>query len=338
MRLRTPSDWYRRERPRRLGIVSLLAWSASLAWAGITARRIARATPADAGIPVVCVGNLTVGGSGKTPVVRALMKRLASGGLAASVLMRGHGGRLQGPLRVDPKAHSAAEVGDEALMLATDFPVWVARDRAAGALAAARAGARAIVMDDGHQNPSIKKALSLVVVDGEARDGEWPFGDGKVVPAGPMREPLAAGLARADAIILLLPADLPAADPELLVLFAGKPVITARLFPMVAPPQGPQIAFAGIGKPWKMERALKAAGCDLVDFAPLADHEHPSDRFLTFLTQRADALGAGLLTTEKDWVRLRRAWRERIAPWPMAVRFEDPASIDALLAPIIAAA
>ena len=116
-------------------------------------------------------------------------------------------------MRVDPAAHTAADVGDEALMLAGDAPVWIARDRAAGARAAATAGAEAIVMDDGHQNPSADEALSLVVVDGETRDGEWPFGDGAVFPAGPMREPLAAGLARADAVVLLLPADLRRARP-----------------------------------------------------------------------------------------------------------------------------
>src|SRR5690606_2643957 len=109
--------------------------------------------------------------------------------------------------------------GDEPLMLARDAPVWISRDRAAGAKAAADAGAAAVVMDDGFQNPSVRKALSLIVVDGETRDGEWPFGDGRVFPAGPMREPLKAGLARAEAVVLLMPSDLPEPDPELLALF-----------------------------------------------------------------------------------------------------------------------
>ncbi len=333
MRLRTPRDWYRRERAdRRFGLIFMLAGPASLIWAGVTARRIERTLPVDPGVPVVCVGNLTVGGAGKTPIVRELTKRLVARGIAAEVLTRGHGGALAGPVRVDAKLHSAADVGDEALMLAPEIPVWIARDRLAGARAAAAAGAQVIVMDDGHQNPLVKKALSLVVVDGETRDGEWPFGDGRVVPAGPMREPLAAGLARADAVIVLLPTDLPAADPELLDLFAGKPVVIARLVPLSAPPSGPQVGFAGIGKPWKMERALIAAGCDLVDFAPLADHEVPSERFLVFLARRAEALGAGLVTSEKDWARLPPAWRERVTPWPVTVRLEDEAAIDALLA------
>jgi len=189
-----------------------------------------------------------------------------------------------------------------------------------------------VVMDDGHQNASVKKTLSLVVVDGETRDGEWPFGDGAVFPAGPMREPLAAGLARADAVVLLLPADLATPDPALLALFSPKPVLIAHLAPAAPPPPGPQLAFAGIGKPWKMERALKAAGCDLADFAPFPDHAHYDERLLRFLAQRAKALGAGLLTSEKDWVKLPAAWRRRIAAWPVEARFADEAALDLLLA------
>src|SRR6185503_4008597 len=150
---------------------------------------------------------------------------LTARGRTVHLLSRGYGGRLEGPIRVDPQTHSAADVGDEPLMLARDFPVWVARDRAAGAKAAAEAGAEVIVMDDGHQNPSVRKALSLVVVDGETREDEWPFGDGRAFPAGPMREPLKAGLARADAAIILLPSDLGEPDPDLVSLLAAVPVL-----------------------------------------------------------------------------------------------------------------
>jgi len=303
----------------------------SWVWGFETARRIAAGRPFDPGVPVICVGNLTVGGSGKTPVVRALAGRLAAGGRGVRILTRGYGGRLKGPVRVDP-AHDAADVGDEALMLAHDAAVWVARDRAAGARAAARDGAEVIVMDDGHQNPGVAKALSLVVVDGETRDGEWPFGDGATFPAGPMREPLAAGLARADAVVLLLPADLEAPDPALSAALSPTPVLIARLTPVAPPPAGLQLAFAGIGKPWKMERALKAAGCDLADFAPLPDHARYDERTLRFLAHRAAALGAGLITSEKDWVKLPEPWRQRIAAWPVEVRFEDEAALDRLLA------
>ncbi|MFZ5671264.1 MAG: tetraacyldisaccharide 4'-kinase [Pseudomonadota bacterium] len=330
MKLSTPRWWYVREGgPGRLRRTLLrpLGWI----WAAATANRIATAVPEDAGLPVICVGNLTVGGTGKTPVVRELLRLLTARGVAAHGLSRGYGGRLKGPLRVDPALHTAADVGDEPLMLARDFPVWISPDRPAGARAARAAGAGVLVMDDGHQNPSLKKALSLVVVDGETRGGEWPFGDGAVFPAGPMREPLAAGLARADAVVLLLPADMAAPDPELAALFAGRPVLIARLEPASPPPAGPQVGFAGVGKPWKVERALEAAGCDLRDFVAFPDHHAWRADDLAQLDRLAADHGAGLVTTEKDWVRLPPAWRARALAWPVRARFEDEPALLALL-------
>jgi tetraacyldisaccharide 4'-kinase len=331
MKLATPRWWYVR-RGAPAPVTRLLLRPLSWIWAAVTARRIARATPVDPGPPVICVGNLTVGGTGKTPVAREILRRLRAAGVDAHALSRGYGGRLKGPLRVDPAVHTAADVGDEPLMLAADLPVWIARDRTSGARAAAQAGAQTIVMDDGHQNPGLEKALSLVVVDGETRDDEWPFGDGSVFPAGPMREPLATGLARADAVVLLLPGGVETADAELLALLAARPVLTARLAPGGPPPAGRQFAFAGVGKPWKVERALQAAGCELADFAPFPDHAAYDEGTLRRLAERAEQLGAGLVTTEKDWARLPAAWRARIAAWPVRCVFDDPAALDRLLA------
>ncbi|MDR3507589.1 MAG: tetraacyldisaccharide 4'-kinase [Caulobacteraceae bacterium] len=330
MKLATPRWWYVRDQ-RAAPVLRALLRPIGWIWAGATARRIARTAPIDAGVPVICVGNLTVGGTGKTPIVRELLRLLAEQRVDAAALSRGHGGRLAGPIAVDPARHTAEDVGDEPLMLARDNRVFVARDRPAGALAAHAAGARAVVMDDGHQNPTLKKTLSLVVVDGESRDGEWPFGDGSVFPAGPMREPLGTGLARADAVIILLPADLPAPDPDLLAMLASRPVLIARLEPLAPPPAGRQLGFAGVGKPWKVERALAAAGCDLVDFIPLPDHSRFSAETLRFLERRAAELGAGLVTTEKDWARLPADWRGRATPWPVRARFEDEATVAAML-------
>jgi len=330
VKLTTPRWWYVRD-GAPAPITRALLRPASWLWAAATARRMARARPVDPGAPVISVGNLTVGGSGKTPVTREVLRLLREAGIGAHGLSRGYGGRLKGPVQVDPAAHTAAEVGDEPLMMARDGPMWISRDRPAGARTAATAGAEALVMDDGHQNPTLAKALSLVVVDGETRNHEWPFGDGSVFPSGPMREPLAAGLARADAVVLLMPDGLDRPDPDLLGLFGRTPVLLARLEPAAPPPPGPQVGFAGIAKPWKVERALKAAGCQLMDFAPFPDHAPFAERDLRFLADRARLFDAGLVTTEKDWARLPPAWRERVTAWPVRARFEDEAAARALL-------
>jgi len=334
MKLETPRWWYSRDR-RAMPMSRALLTPVSWIWASATARRIARTVPADPGVPVICVGNLTMGGTGKTPVVREIAARLKARGVDVHLLSLGYGGSLAGPVRVDPEIHTAADVGDEPLMLASDFPAWISRDRAAGARAAVEAGAQAVVMDDGHQNPSLKKVLSLVVVDGETREDEWPFGDGRVFPAGPMREPLKVGLARADGVVILLPADVAAPDAELLSILKARPTLAAHLRPAVPPPPGPQVGFAGVGKPWKVERALQTAGCELADFAPFPDHFAYDEGTLRRLAERAAQFDAGLVTTEKDWVRLPAAWRARVTPWPVRAAFDDEDALDRLLATVV---
>ena len=314
-----------------MALTRLLLRPLSWIWASATARRIARGHPVDVGAPVISVGNLTMGGTGKTPVVRALLARLRDRGLTAAGLSRGYGGSEAGPLQVNPAEHSAAQVGDEPLMLAADGPMFIARDRAAGAATAVAAGAQVVVMDDGHQNPAVRKVLSLIVVDGETRDGEWPFGDGAVFPAGPMREPLRAGLARADAVVIVMPDGLECPDRELLALFGDLPVLTVRIEADGPPPSGPLMGFAGVAKPWKVERALQAAGADLIDFAPYPDHATLSPADLRFLRDRADMLGARLVTTEKDFARLSPADRAGIFTFAIRARFEDEHALDALL-------
>ena len=323
MKLNTPRWWYTRDR-NHAPITRMALKPLSWIWAGVTARKIATADSYAPSVPVISVGNVTVGGSGKTPVAREILRLLRERGFNPAALSRGYGGKLEGPVVVDLATHSAHDVGDEPLMLAQDGLALISRDRVAGAKAAIAAGADTIVLDDGHQNPSLRKSVSLIIVDGETRNDEWPFGDGSVFPSGPMREPLKAGLARADGVVILLPTDLDKPDPELVAVFGDLPVFTARLAPAAPPPTGPQVGFAGIAKPWKVERSLIAAGCDLKDFIPLADHATLTEAQFDFLRERAELFDAGLVTTEKDWVRLPLEKRHSIQAWPVHARFDDP--------------
>ena len=293
MKLTTPRWWYVRDHAPGLVMRHALR-PLSWIWASATARRIAKAEPFDPGVPVISVGNLTVGGSGKTPVVREVLRLLRARGVKAVGLSRGYGGREEGPLEVDPRLHTAADVGDEALMLAADGGFWIAHDRAAGARAAVDCGAQVLVLDDGHQNPALKKSLSLVVVDGETREQCVALRRRRgCFPPASMREPFGVGLARADAVVLLLPADLAEPDPDLLALFRNKPLLIARREPAAPPPVGPQVGFAGIAKPWNVEHALKAAGCQLEDFIPFPDHRAYTDGDMRFIAARALGLRRG---------------------------------------------
>ena len=236
-------------------LLTPVSWA--YAWAG--AQRLRNTSPRHAPVPVVCVGNLTVGGAGKTPVTRALRAKL---GAHAHTLSRGYGGRIAGPLRVTPDMN-AAEVGDEPLLHARDGAAWIARDRFAGAMAAVQAGAHAIVMDDGFQNPTLAKDLSFVVVD-----PAFGIGNGRVFPAGPLREPLAAGLTRADAVVVLHNA--PSAPREAPHWLAGftKPILHATLAPAGILPDRQLVAFAGLARPEKFFDTLAAMGAKMVEAAP----------------------------------------------------------------------
>ena len=295
-------------------------------YGAVLRRKLARASPASADLGVICVGNLTVGGVGKTPVVAAIRERLTRCGVRAASLSRGYGGRLQGPLRVDTSSHLAGDVGDEPLMLAASGEAWIGRDRPAAAKAMAHAGVEVAVMDDGHQNPSLTKDLSLVVIDAAA-----PFGNGHLLPKGPLREPVADGLARCDAVILMGDGPCPAE-----VVASQRPVLRARLSPRGPAPHGPLVAFAGIGRPEKFFDSLSEAGADLRETVPYPDHHAYSDRELDWLGRLAEERGARLITTEKDYVRLPSGRRSGLLAWPVEACFEAPEALDALLAPFAA--
>jgi tetraacyldisaccharide 4'-kinase len=321
--MRPPEFWNASPQGRDAAwTLRLLLTPVSWAYAAVAEHRIRTTVSRHAPAPVVCIGNLTLGGAGKTPIVRAVRAKL---GPHAHTLSRGYGGRALGPLRVTPDM-DALEVGDEPLLHARDGPAWVSRDRFAGAMAAIHAGARAIIMDDGFQNPALAKDLSIIAVD-----PGYGVGNGEVFPAGPLRERLAAGLSRADAIVML--GDL-TADASWLDEFT-KPVLFAKLVPQAAPPAGKLLAFAGLARPEKFFDTLTKAGADVEDVVPFADHHAYSEDDLNLVAEMAEERGAQLITTEKDAARLSPRWRARVAVLPVVARFDDEAALDALLAPIL---
>jgi len=335
--MQPPRFWYGAEGRESAPVLQLLAQPLSWIYGAVTAAKIGNVTPEAVAATVICVGNLPVGGTGKTPVVRAIRSALAGDGIAAATLSRGHGGRFAGPLKVDATQHTAADVGDEPLLHARDGAAWIARDRLLGARAMAADAVKAIVMDDGFQNPALAKDLALLVFDASAGAG-----NGRVVPAGPLREPLAAGLARADAVILMQSgAEAPSDDhsplARALAAFRG-PILHATLAPAGEAPSGPLVAFAGIGRPQKFYDTLTGLGVSLADAISFPDHHPYTAADLRRLREHASAHGARLITTEKDFVRLPAAARADIATLPVAARFADPAALDALLARAVATA
>lgn len=286
-------------------------YGASIAFKARTAK------PFDPGVPVICAGNLTAGGSGKTPVAIAIADMLRANGHRPYFLTRGYGGNEKGPA-LATRGHSAAVMGDEAVLLARTAPTVVAHDRAAGARLAKEKGATVLVMDDGHQNFSLRKSLSLVVVDAETG-----FGNGFQIPAGPLREPVGQGLARADAVVLV-----GEGMPDL-GGFRG-PVLRVHLKSDGAPfADKPVFAFAGIGRPEKFVASLEAGGATVTGSCFFSDH-HPYDED-EILQLKAVAGAATLVTTEKDFVRLTTSQREGIRVLKVSAVFDEPAVMAGLL-------
>lgn len=322
--MREPSFWW--EKP---GLVSRLLWPAGFVYGLIAARRM-NWPGTSAGIPVICIGNFTLGGTGKTPTAIALARWLLSSGEKPFFLTRGYGGKLAGPLRVDLKSHRAGDVGDEPLLLARHAPVIVAQDRAGGAALAKDEGATVIVMDDGLQNPSLRKDFSLAVVDG--RRG---LGNASVFPAGPLRAPLSAQLRHVNAI-LVVGKGTGATQIAAIARQHNRPLIHARLEPksdaIKSIGKKRVLAFAGIGDPEKFFSMLAANGIEAMAEESFPDHHAYTQADAERLLARADAEKLLPLTTEKDMTRLagsdgalaRLHARAKDVPVTLLVEEEEP--------------
>jgi tetraacyldisaccharide 4'-kinase len=289
--------------------------------------RHACARPYRAHIPVICVGNVVAGGAGKTPTALALAALLQKLGHKPAFVTRGYGGTQHGPLQVDPTHHNSEDVGDEALLLSRLAPVWIGRNRVK-AIREAEKVATHIILDDGFQNPTIKPHVSLLVMDGGVG-----LGNGRVIPAGPLREPIAQALRRATAILIIGGTDNYAEWYELLRK-SGKPLLRASLQPAIPkdfPHKAKFLAFAGIGRPEKFYGLCRKENLTLLETHDYADHHVFSRNELERLERKARSLNAKLLTTEKDFVRLPPWFRDRVLTFPVNLRFDDNAAVEKLV-------
>ena len=327
--MREPRFWSREVDPKSREAAPLLRFLlAPAAWlyADVTRRKLKGTKPLKVAPIVICVGNLTAGGVGKSPVVAALREKISKDyGLRVATLSRGYKGKLKGPLQVDPSRHSAVDVGDEPLMLSRQGESWIGADRAAAGQAMGDHGVDVILMDDGHQNPGLHKDFTFIVID--AQTG---FGNGFVIPKGPLREPVHAGLSRADALIIMGDA-----TPPQVVSQYDLPRLNGEIVAKQRPAPGPYVAFAGIGRPEKFFDTLKTLDVDVRDAIPFPDHHTYTAADLRYLHRLAEDHQARLITTEKDLTRLSPEQTKNIQALPIQVQFKPQPMLDKLLADVI---
>jgi len=327
--MQAPKFWYR---SRSWQAVLLSPFGALYAWA--TARRQKNARPTRVDIPVICIGNLNVGGTGKTPTTIALAQLLSARGIAVHIVSRGYGGSLLAVTQVDPRIHTADETGDEPLLMAAFAPTWVANERVAAARAAQNAGADVILLDDGFQDPSLTKDLTIIVVD--AARG---FGNGCCLPAGPLREPVHVGLKRANAVISIGEAEEQSKFRE---KYTNRVCCIKHLSASLKPiemgmpwAKGRYLAFAGIGDPEKFFATLRGLGAPLVRTVALDDHQKLARPMIQRLMKEAQSMNAQLVTTEKDAARLPADLRSGILSLPVRLEFDDANALETLLEPVL---
>lgn len=321
MTFRTPSFWYQ-PLPQMPWPLRLLAPLHNL-YGTVHNLRKTFSKPYKSRIPVICIGNLTAGGSGKTPTALALMKLIRDQGLAQNpcFLSRGYGGQESGPLLVNPSTHRFSDVGDEPLLLARAAPVIVSRNRKHGAQYAEAHGHDLIIMDDGLQNTSLQHDIKIVVVDSATG-----FGNGLTIPFGPLREPVTSGLKNIDALIRI--GDGKADIPRHSVIIQAHISATSPL-----PPGTHVMGFCGLGQPEKFRKTLEDLNLNIIDFFALPDHYAYTERDLERLKEESERNHARLITTEKDMLRIPPAFAadNEVAVVPIHLTFTSSDTLLSLI-------
>lgn len=306
--MKTPGFWYQPQ-----GLVSNLLWP--LGWLygkGAKIKSLLK-KPQHFQVPIISIGNIVSGGSGKTPTAIALMEILKAQGYKVHFVTRGYGGREKGPVSVDFNHHQSRDVGDEPLLLAQHAPTWVAKKRATGVQKAIENGAEIIILDDGHQTMTLYKDVSLVVVDLMQK-----FGNGCVIPAGPLREDLSEGLKRADGFIAIGKGEIKSLQPIFKAQIVTQPLNFSS---------NRVVAFCGLGFPQKFYRSLQELGLELVATETFPDHYQYKDEDLFRLRKLAQKHNSVLITTRKDLVKIPPPWQEQLHVLDITIDFEDPGKL-----------
>lgn len=322
--MKAPAFWNEKHGRGAAPLTRALLTPLSWIYSSIAKSRYGKVQPTKLPVPVICVGNISLGGSGKTPLAITIAKTLLSEGKNPAFISRGFGGSIKAPTKVDPKKHNYTQVGDEPLLLAKIAPVFIGRDRLQAAQLAIDNGAGCLIMDDGFQNPALHKDLAIITIDAGVGHG-----NGRVFPAGPLREPVAQAVTRADAVVLIGKGKQPN-----LAGFSGQAYRSHLQAPDKAP-GGKLIAFAGIGRPEKFFSSLRAAGADLEQEIAFADHQPYTDKHVADLFAWQEAYGAKLITTAKDLMRWPENLRNELLIWPVELVFDPANDIISLLQEVL---
>lgn len=329
--MKAPLFWF--NPPARPGIWPRVLHPLSILWRVLSDRRQKNGKNLRVSVPVVCVGNINVGGTGKTPTVIKLMSIFNKLGIVAHVISKGYGGSTNGPLRVDEVIHTANDVGDEPLLLAAFGQCWVAKDRAAGAKAAIEAGAEVLILDDGMQNPDLIKDFTIMVVDAGVG-----FGNERLLPAGPLRQSVGDGVLAADMVLSI---GQHFAQQEFARRFKSTHAVL-QLTGVLEPLQTGMLwhdirafAFAGIGRPKKFFETLRGTGASVVMTRSFGDHEILSGKLLQRMEFEAAKVGAQLVTTEKDAVRLPNGWQQKVITFPVRLEIDDEEALVAAMLEVV---